>query len=140
MTEGSASEKMRAAFEEVLRQFNVTLEPIEEEESDKKIDRYGDYSEIISKTQHKLDELNEKGEELLKRTGMTREDLEIYATNPANFTPEQWEALQNLRSSTEEFKRQTYALVGKEKEVKTIERKQKKQQHRFGKKKHWIPL
>ncbi len=140
MSEETSSEKMRKAFEEVLKEFNISLEPVPETEEEKRAERFGDYSEIIGKTQQKLDELNEKGEVLLKKTGMTREQLDIYASNPANFTAEQWEALRKLQAATEEFKKQATGIVGEEKFEKIVERKQKKQQHRFGKKKHWIPL
>lgn len=140
MQQSSGNEKMRKAFEEVLKQFNITLDPIESADEEKKAERYGDYAEIISKTQQKIDELNERGEEILKTSGMTREQLEVFASNPGNFNQEQWEALQKLKIATEEFKRQALEIGEEEKDVKTIERKQKKQQHRFGKKKHWIPL
>lgn len=140
MEKDTGSDKMKKALEEVLKQFDITLEPQEVSEDEKKTERYGDYSEIISKTQAKLDELNEKGEELLKRTGMTREQLEAFASNPANFNQEQWEALQKLKEATEEFKRQSFSIAGKEEEGRPVEKKQKKQPHRFGKKKHWIPL
>jgi ABC-type transporter Mla subunit MlaD len=125
---------LKKALEEVLKQFNIQLEPVRGSDD---LSKQNDYSEIISKTQEKLDELNEKAEDVLKRTGMTREQLDAYANNPNNFTKEQWEALQGLRENVEQFKRQTQGI---EKTESELPRKEKKQKHRFGKKKNWIPL
>lgn len=142
ITEGPMSEaNLKKALEEVLRQFNIQLDPVREDEVGAKAERHGDYSEIISKTQDTLDELSEKAEEMLKKTGMTREQLEAYANNPNNFTKDQWEALQRLRETTEQFKRQTQGIAKTESPaLQDAPRKEKKQKHRFGKKKHWIPL
>lgn len=136
----SSNDKMRQAFEEVLKQFDITLDMSLANEDEEKIERYGNYSDIVSKTQEKLDEMHEKGEEMLAKTGMTRDQLDTFASNPNNFNPEQWEALQKLKQATEDFKRQVRSIGGESTVAKSVERKPKKQQHRFGKKKDWIPL
>jgi hypothetical protein len=130
---------LKKALEDVLKQFNIQLEPARESEAGSKSTQQNDYSEIISKTQEKLDELNEKAEEMLKRTGMTREQLEAYASNPNNFTKDQWDALYRLRETTEQFKRQAQGITKGEGDAEAP-RTEKKQKHRFGKKKNWIPL
>ena len=64
-----SEEQIRLALEEVLKLYDIKLEnPPKENEPN-------DYSEIIGKTQARLDDLNEKAEEIFKRTGMTREQL-----------------------------------------------------------------
>lgn len=41
-------------------------------------------------------------ESLAKSVGVSQEDLEKYAENPANFTTEQWEALQSAKKKIKE--------------------------------------
>ncbi len=138
MQEEDSSTKMKNAFVEVLKKFNLPLELDQVESAPEKAEE--GFSDLISVTQEKLDELHERGEELLRKTGMSREQLEAYAANPNNFSKEQWEALKKLKEATDSFKREVRVAVGEEQFGKSVERKQKKQQHRFGKKKHWIPL
>lgn len=136
-------EELRKALQEVLDLYGIQLEDFPEESEEERIERAGDYSEIISKTQEKLDELNEKAEEIFQRTGMTREQLEVYASNPNNFSSEQWEALQKVKEACEKYKREAISRVNDtnfEKKVEKQKQKKKKQPHRFAKKKHWIPL
>jgi hypothetical protein len=136
-----SEEDIRAALEGVLQLYDIKLEeqPVETEEA--KSQRRGDYSEIISKSQATLDELTEKAEEIYRRTGMTREQLEAYASNPNNFSKEQWEALQRVREACERYKRDVQGRIGDEQFEQKVEAQQrKKQPMRFAKKKHWIPL
>lgn len=140
---GKTEDEIREALREVLAQYGVTLEDelgksthIENNE-----EISSDYGEIVSKTQQKLDDLNEQAEEIFKRTGMTREQLEAYAANSANFTPEQWESLQKVKEACERYKHEARARIGEDELEKRVERKlRKKQPHRFAKKKNWIPL
>jgi sugar-specific transcriptional regulator TrmB len=136
---GSSEEDIRAALSEVLKMYDIRLEenPIESPA----IEGPGDYSEMISKTQTRLDDLNEKAEEIFKRTGMTREQLEAYASNPNNFTKEQWEALQKVKEACDRYKREARNLIVDPKFEQKVETgEHKKQPQRFAKKKHWIPL
>jgi hypothetical protein len=133
-------EEIRKALEDVLAMYDIKLEEQPVSEEDAKEARFGDYSEIISKTQQRLDELNEKAEEIYKRTGMTREQLESYASNPNNFTKEQWDALQKVKAACDKYKREARARIGEEQFEKKGEKPRKKEPGRFAKKKHWIPL
>lgn len=135
----SANDNISDALKEFLSLFDIKLDsPKESERSSAEI--YGNYSEIVSQTQAKLDEFNQKGEEILKQTSMTREQIEVYASNPNNFTAEQWEALKKLKEATDNLRKRTYRVVGEDNLKKTVEKERKKQHHRFGKKKNWISL
>lgn len=134
-----ADEEIRQALEEVLALYDINLET-QEDERKKEVDALEDYSEIISKTQQRLDELNEKAEEIYTRTGMDREQLEAYASNPNNFSKEQWEALQKVKEACEKYKRQAHARIGEKVFEEKVSKKRKPQAQRFAKKKHWIPL
>ncbi len=128
------------ALEEVLTLYDIKLDDVAPSAEEEKAERYGDYSEIISKSQDKLDDLNQKSEEILAQTGMTREELESYGANPDNFTPEQWEGLQKVKEECEKFKKNARGIVGEKQLEKTVKKQRKKQTHKFAKKKDWIPL
>lgn len=122
-----SEESMKDALEEFLSLYGIKLDPAK------------DAGQVQVNIQEKIDELNVKGEELLKKTGKTREEIEAFGANPRNFTPEQWEALQKVKKAADDFKRKAYrALPAQALEKK--EEGEKPQKHRFGKKKHWIPL
>ncbi len=135
-----SEEEVQKALEEVLGLYDIKLEAAPDDEQTSKEERYGDYSEIINKTQERLDDLNEKAEDIYKRTGMTQEQLEAYAANPNNFSKEQWEALQKVKEACEKYKREAQSRIGEELFEEKVETKRKKQPQRFAKKKHWIPL
>ena len=48
-----------------------------------------DYQMLIEKTQEKIQELDKRSQEILQQTGMTREQMEVFANNPDNFSPEE---------------------------------------------------
>ena len=133
-----SEEEIREALEGVLKLYDIQLE---EKSSDEEKPPEGDYSDIIGKAQAKLDDLNEKAEEIYKRTGMTREQLESYAANPNNFTKEQWDALQKVRVACEKYKRDAINRIEDPQFEQKVEiQERKKQPQRFAKKKHWLPL
>lgn len=133
-----SEEEVRKALEGVLELYDIKLEkPKEGQSAD---ERRGDYAEIINKTQEKLDDLSEKAEEIYKKTGMTRDQLETYAANPNNFTKEQWEALQKVKQACERYKREARAQIPDKDFEQKAETQRKKQPQKFAKKKHWIPL
>jgi len=90
-----SEEELREALEGVLKLYDIELE----EESDTEEEGYADYSEIINKTQERLDYLSEKAEAIYTRTGMSEDELEAYAANQSNFSKEEWEALQKVKEA-----------------------------------------
>lgn len=135
-----SEEEVREALEEVLAMYDIKLDLAPPSEENEKERRYGDYSEVISKTQERLDDLTEQAEAIYKRTGMNREQLEAYASNPNNFSKEQWEALQKVKEACEKYKREARIKIGEEQIEEKVEKERKKEPQRFAKKKHWIPL
>lgn len=134
-------DEIREALEGVLKLYDIKLDDLQNEGAESTKEREEDYSEIIGKTQARLDDLNEKAEEIYKRTGMSREQMEAYSSNPNNFTPEQWEALKKVKDACEKYKREARNRIADPQFEQKVEQQQrKKQPHRFAKKKHWIPL
>ncbi len=128
-------EEIRKALEGVLKLYDIKLDAPTERE-----DGSNDYSEIMGKTQAKIDDLTEKAEEIYRRTGMTREQLEAYAANPNNFTKEQWEAIQKVKEACDKYKQEARnQIIDEQFEQKAQSGAKGKQTARFAKKKHWIP-
>lgn len=129
-------DEVYGALQEVLQFYNIEVDSSPEEESGQR----KDYGELISKTQDKLDDLTLKAEEIYQRTGMTRQQLEAYASNPNNFSKEQWEMLEKVRFACEKYKQEAIRRIddGNFEEM-VAKQKEKKQLGRFAKKKHWIP-
>ena len=99
-------EELQEALGEVLKIYNIKLD-----ESSKEGAKSTDFSEIINKTQSQIDDLSERAEAIYERTGMTREQLEVYAANPNNFTKEQWDALQKVRIACDRYKQDALQLL-----------------------------
>lgn len=132
--------RMRKTLEELLERFGIELKSGTSSSGMRdleKADRGGDYGEIIEKTQQEIDRLQQEAEGILKQTGMSREQVESYVANPANFSQEQWEALEKFRQEVAEFKRQAHAIAEAElPKAKTPQLKKSKKGP--GKKKEWI--
>ena len=131
-----SEEELREALEGVLKLYDIELE---EEADSEEEEGYADYSEIINKTQERLDYLSEKAETIYMRTGMSEEELEAYAANQSNFSKDEWEALQKVKEACEKYKKEARTRIGEEHLEKQPKKARKKQTHRFAKKKHWIP-
>lgn len=130
-----------AVFGVDVSQEEATAE-VAKEEPEKEL---ADYALLSDKTQKKIQDLNHRSEELLKKTGMSREALESYVSNPNNFTTEQWTALEKIREASIEIRKATYEELVRKKELHRLnEKKQPGKERRvrqpFGKKKNWISL
>nr|WP_213358200.1 hypothetical protein [Chlamydiifrater phoenicopteri] len=107
-----------------------------------------DYQYLIEKTQEKIEELDKKSKEILKQTGMTEQEMEVFARNPDNFSPEEWLALEKVRASCEAYKRETEAIIDdiskgigfNAPSSKTPQKPTSKSGEKKNKKKNWIPL
>ena len=134
-----SEKELVSALKQIMNMYDIDLDG-EILSKDEEGDEIVDYSEVISKTQEKIDQLTQKAEEIYKRTGMSREELLQYAGNPNNFTKTEWESLEQVRDACDSMKQQTTHLLEKpQKEMlrhKPI--KGKKQMKRFTKKKNWL--
>ena len=135
----SQSEKeLVSALKQIMKMYDIELdEDILIQDDGEEI---ADYSEVISKTQEKIDELTQRAEEIYKRTGMTREELMQYASNPNNFTKAEWESLEQVRRACDQMKNQTSQLLEapQQEMMRHKPKKGKKQGKKFAKKKNWL--
>jgi hypothetical protein len=91
--EGAAGKKvdLHKVFEESLAFFEHLKKELQEGTPEER-------KEVLQmmSTMHK--EIVEESKKLLKNSGMSEEQLVTFAENPANFTPEQWEAFQESKN------------------------------------------
>jgi len=134
-----AEKELISALRQIMEMYDIQLDEdilIQDEAFGEIVD----YSEVISKTQSKIDELTQKAEEIYKKTGMSREELLQYSSNPNNFTKAEWESLEQVRQACDAMKQRTVHLL--EKPQKELLRhkplKGEKQAKKFNKRKNWL--
>jgi len=101
----------------------------------------------IEKMQDNLDAMQREAERILKKTGMTKEQMESYVNNPNNFSKEEWDRVESAKKEVRKFEEDMFKALGKDPEemqkqaIKEKERKQKQKQRLMTpKKKNWIPI
>lgn len=65
--------------------------------------------DMAKELRRQVDELKAKADEIQKKTGMSREQLEEYTSNPNNFSKEEWETICRIRDSIDNFKKQIWS-------------------------------
>ncbi|MEG0036775.1 MAG: hypothetical protein RSB82_00655 [Victivallaceae bacterium] len=103
-----------------------------------------DFDLIIQKTQEKIEELDQRTSEILKKTGMSQDQMETYIQNADNFSPEEWLALQNVKTACDSYKKETEELlkqIDQELGTSKITAPGKKEKStKKSKKRNWIPM
>ncbi|QVE49533.1 hypothetical protein SBV42_02025 [Chlamydia crocodili] len=141
----NSAQKIIDSIKQILTLYNIDFDPSfgSALSSDSEVD----YEYLMEKTQEKIQELDKRSQEILQQTGMTKEQMEVFANNPDNFSPEEWLALENIRSSCNEYKKETEALInevtrdlGGEIPAPDSNKKTKTTSSKKNKKKNWIPL
>ena len=141
----NSAQKIIDSIKQILTLYNIDFDPSfgSALSSDSEVD----YEYLMEKTQEKIQELDKRSQEILRQTGMTKEQMEVFANNPDNFSPEEWLALENIRASCNEYKKETEAIInevskelGFEDSKKNTTKKPKTTSTKKNKKKNWIPL
>lgn len=98
--------------------------------------------ELIGKMKTMHDDLERKLDEVYRQNGMDKRTIKNYLDNPSNFTPEQWERVQEDRKLRLETLAKKIgaelptALVEAVKEVKKTDKSRKS----LGVRRNWIPM
>ncbi|ANG66078.1 hypothetical protein [Chlamydia gallinacea] len=141
----NSAQKIIDSIKQILTLYNIDFDPSfgSALSSDSEVD----YEYLMEKTQEKIQELDKRSQEILRQTGMTKEQMEVFANNPDNFSPEEWLALENIRASCNEYKKETEAIInevskelGFEDSKKNTTKKPRTTSTKKNKKKNWIPL
>jgi len=130
----TATEEM---FTEVLNILSTEPPPAEEAIG-------ADPNELLESLESTLDELKKESERLTAQSGMTKEELDAYAHNPDNFTPEEWRLLTQIREQLDGYRLQAkeFADRGPEMFEEESEKPAKpaKKKKKGGKKKGWMQM
>lgn len=101
--------------------------------------------EMIQMMTHLHSRLHEISKETAEASGMTEEELSAYAENPNNFTPEQWQMVQNTRKELYDSARKFSSTLEKEKrniqerkEEKEVKKRPIRSPTRRSKRKNWL--
>ncbi len=133
-------DELKKNLVDALKVFGINISDDLKEKKETRAKELLDYEEMSLSARKKMDELNERGEEMLQKIGMTREALEIYGNNPNNFTEEQWKALTEIKEVSERYRALTSEWMTHSIDKEFLEKEQRKPRGKFAKRKHWIPL
>ncbi len=106
---GSMAEKNKKAAEADI--FHEVLEILRETQDVGQIKDPADINGLVKKMEHTLADLNHKAEELYQATGMTKEQLKAFSEDPNNFSPEEWRAIEEIRSEMEKFEERAEEIM-----------------------------
>lgn len=107
--DNKSGEKIIKSLKQILSLYKIDIDPALGQALSSSEDI--DYNYLIEATQKKIDELDQRAKEILAQTGMTQEQMEVFANNPDNFSPEEWQALEDIRASCSEYRKETEALI-----------------------------
>lgn len=132
-------QEMAAAIEEVLSLHDVKIDAMTRQMAGEE----GDFSGILAQCQERLDTLKANADNMLKNIGMTREQLEEYVSNKANFSKEEWDMLEKTKKTCEEIKERDANLLKSHIPAEILHKKPepvKKKKKKMMKKKDWVQL
>ena len=121
---------MTKAFEEVLELLQ-TAQPVDPSLEGLDIDQ------VVERLEESLEQLNGQMEAVYKTTGMSKEELEKYATNPDNFSKEEWQMLEQIRGQLSKFREEAEDVMsGVPQQLEGEGEEPKKGRRR--RRKHWL--
>lgn len=69
-----------------------------------------DPEQLLKDLQSTLDDLRSEADRLSETTGMSRDELQAYSSNPNNFTQEEWQLLSQIRGELDKYRQQARRL------------------------------
>lgn len=103
----------KVSLEDILKEAVVFFEALRKEfPAAPKEER----EEMIQMMTHLHNRLHEISKETAEASGMTEDELSAFAENPSNFTPEQWQIVQNTRRELYDSARKFSSALEKKKE------------------------
>jgi hypothetical protein len=70
-----------------------------------------DPEQLLKDLQATLDDLRAEADKLSEKTGMSRDELQAYSSNPNNFTKEEWQLLGQIRGELDKYRQQARSLT-----------------------------
>lgn len=129
-----ATDSEEFSLEEVLKEAVVFFEALRKEfpQASKE-----DREEMVHMMTHLHATLQEVSKKTAEAAGMSEEDLSAYAENPSNFTPEQWQMVQDTKRQLYDSARKFSSSIGKDEEEKKPHSKPVKKQVRRSRRNQW---
>ena len=135
------NDELQGALVDIFQQFDVKMEEVSPQtEEEMKAERKGDVDQVVKNTEKRLEQLHVQGEKLLQTMGMTSEEAESHADNPANYSKGQWAALQNFKNKLAKYKKHTFEELGVEDKEEKKSPSHRRKKKKFAKKKDWLQL
>ena len=135
------NDELQGALVEIFQQFDVNIDEVSPRtEEEMKAERRGDVAQVIKNTEARMEELHVQGEKLLKTMGMTQEEADAHAANPANYSKGQWAALQNFKEKLAQYKKNAFKEMGVEEKGDKKSPHHRRKKKKFAKKKDWLQL
>lgn len=78
---------------------------------------------ILHRTQEIIDKLNKKANAICEKLGKSREELESYVQNPANFRAEEWKAIEDMQNQVEQFRKALMKTLLDQKNKEQVKKK-----------------
>lgn len=103
----------KISLEEILKEAVVFFEALRKEFPKAPKEEREEMIQMMTHLHSRLQEVSTKAAEA---SGMSEDDLTAYAENPSNFTPEQWQAVQETRRNLYDSARKFSSALEKEKE------------------------
>jgi len=104
--------KNKSESEEDLSQlFAEVLQTLEEAPKIDHLEGEQDLDAMIEQMEKSLEEIRASAEDLYEQTGMSQEELESFAANPDNFTPDEWALLSQIQEKVETIKHTTEGIA-----------------------------
>jgi len=141
MVAKETQQEMAKAIEEVLSLHNVQIETMAKQAAGEE----GDFSGMLAHCEERLSQLRERAEGMLQNTGMTREQLNDYISNRANFSPEEWQMLEDTKKTCAEIKERDSKILQAHIPTEILEKAReepvkKRKRKKVIKKKDWVQL
>ena len=128
--------EMTGTLEEVLEVLQPQQEPVGGEVLD--------IDEVVARLEESLETLSAQMDEIYEKTGMTREQLEEYASDPKNFSEEEWSLINQIRGELNKFDEEAeeaklgmpHVIEEAQKAAEEAEKPKKKK--KSGRRKNWL--
>lgn len=123
-----AKQELDSIYETTLRIFEVpydpeTKQPVARDEPLSK----EEHDRILERVQARISRLRSRTQQIQNELNMSHDDMISFLENPNNFTPEQWEILQEMKKQIDAFRSQVVmSLGGGKKKVSAKDRQKAK--------------
>lgn len=97
-----------------------------------------DIDQVVERLEESLEQLSTQMEEVYEKTGMTKEQLEEYATNSENFSKGEWQMLEQIRGQLAKFQEEANTVLAGAPELPEELKEEESKKGRRRRRKNWL--